>query len=127
MPGTRFKNDVRIGIDSMACVTDWGLWKRVNSVAPGKSAQISSRTRSPPRVPLSQSWTMAILGCVSFVIDQYLTLTSPGYQQFLLCLVDTAFLQLSHISIDHQANEFPKTDSRFPPELPFSFRSISYQ
>src|SRR5512147_1232894 len=44
---------------SMTGDTVPGTWRRVNRSASGKISQNTSRQRSPPRIPVSQSWTRA--------------------------------------------------------------------
>src|SRR5512144_2349892 len=39
--------------------TEPGTWTSVNRSASGNSSQKTSRQRSPPRIPVSQSWTSA--------------------------------------------------------------------
>src|SRR5437588_3794914 len=41
----------------MSLETEPGLWKSVRSVALGQRRQSGSRHFSPPRMPVSQSWT----------------------------------------------------------------------
>src|SRR5215472_344027 len=43
----------------MTGATEPGAWTRVNRSASGKSSANTSRQRSPPRMPVSQSWTSA--------------------------------------------------------------------
>ena len=46
--------------DSIIEETFPGIWSKVNKSAVGYSSQIISRHFSPPRIPVSQSWTIAI-------------------------------------------------------------------
>ena len=57
--GSACTNEVRIGRASMRDDTDPGTRTRVVSGASGKISQTASRTFSPPRMPVSQSWTRA--------------------------------------------------------------------
>ena len=59
IPGNRLKAEARIRMRSIRSDTDPGTWISVKSVASGKSSQNTSRHRSPPRIPVSQSWTSA--------------------------------------------------------------------
>src|SRR5689334_7469153 len=51
--------DVRMSRRSMVGDTDPGIWSRLNSGASGNSSQKTAKRRSPPRIPVSQSWTSA--------------------------------------------------------------------
>src|SRR5258705_5386930 len=51
--------EVRMGRRSMVGDTEPGVWSRVKTGASGNSSQKTSRHRSPPRIPVSQSWTRA--------------------------------------------------------------------
>src|SRR5882724_8560361 len=51
--------EVRMGRRSMVGDTEPGMWSRVKTGASGNSSQKTSRHRSPPRIPVSQSWTSA--------------------------------------------------------------------
>src|SRR5262245_13860740 len=52
-------NDVMIRRRSMTGETEPGTWSSVNRSASGNSSQKTSRQRSPPRIPVSQSCTRA--------------------------------------------------------------------
>src|SRR5262245_6895932 len=52
-------NDVTIRRRSMTGETEAGTWSNVNRSASGNSSQKTSRQRSPPRIPVSQSCTRA--------------------------------------------------------------------
>src|SRR3990170_482403 len=58
---------------SISGETEPGTWTSVNRSASGKSSQKTSRQRSPPRIPVSQSWIsatrMAIPGSDSLAGD----------------------------------------------------------
>src|SRR6266542_4002174 len=59
--GSRWMNEVITRRRSMTGVTEPGTWSRVKRSASGKSSQKTSRHRSPPRIPVSQSCTSATL------------------------------------------------------------------
>src|SRR5215813_2668047 len=52
-------NDVMIRRRSMMGETEAGTWSNANRSASGNSSQKTSRQRSPPRIPVSQSCTRA--------------------------------------------------------------------
>src|SRR5215471_6361663 len=52
-------NDVTIRRRSITVETEAGTWSNVNRSASGNSSQKTSRQRSPPRIPVSQSCTKA--------------------------------------------------------------------
>src|SRR6185295_15448890 len=58
-PGNRWMNEVMIRRCSTTEETEPGTWTSVKRSASGNSSQNTSRQRSPPRIPVSQSWTSA--------------------------------------------------------------------
>src|SRR6266508_4510180 len=57
--GSRWMNEVITRRRSMTGATEPGTWSRVKRSASGNSSQNTSRQRSPPRIPVSQSCTKA--------------------------------------------------------------------
>src|SRR4029453_5556918 len=57
----RWTNEVTMRRFSMTGLTVPGTCRSVKSGASGNSSQNTSRQRSPPRIPVSQSWTRATL------------------------------------------------------------------
>ena len=51
--------DVRMDRRSMVGDTEPSVWSSVKTGASGNISQKASRHRSPPRIPVSQSWTSA--------------------------------------------------------------------
>src|SRR5262245_63488005 len=58
--GRRWMNDVCGRRRSIDGDTDPGMWTSVNNSASGKRSHSTSSARSPPRMPVNQSWTKAI-------------------------------------------------------------------
>src|SRR5580765_6884363 len=58
-PGSLWMNDVVMRRRSTTGETEPGTWTSVKRAASGNSSQNASRQRSPPRIPVSQSWTSA--------------------------------------------------------------------
>ncbi len=59
MPGRCCRGEVWIGLDSTSGPTLPGTWRRVKISDSGNSRTSCARTSSPPRRPVSQSWTRA--------------------------------------------------------------------
>src|SRR6185369_841017 len=59
---------------SMVALTLPGTWSSVKSGASGNSSQATSRQRSPPRIPVSQSWTRAMRGAATVAARQVLNI-----------------------------------------------------